>query len=67
MTTAHKPTFHPAVGSQHLGGFRFAAPRVQVSVRDLNSYTTLKFRCVRARAEFLSGEAVCLLYSNEGR
>jgi protein CWC15 len=44
MTTAHKPTFHPAVGSQHMGGFRFIAPRQQVAVRDLNAHTTLKFR-----------------------
>ena len=58
MTTAHKPTFHPAVGSQNMGGFRFVAPRVQVSVRDLNAYTTLKYRYARRqRCNFLDNLA----------
>jgi hypothetical protein len=44
MTTAHKPTFHPAVGSENTGGFRHIVPLRQVSARDLASHTTLKFR-----------------------
>jgi Cwf15/Cwc15 cell cycle control protein len=44
MTTAHRPTFHPAVGSANAGGFRYHAPRVQKSVHDLPQETTLKFR-----------------------
>lgn len=44
MTTAHKPTWHPAIGTEHGGGYRYHAPRQQFSVRDLPGHTTLKLR-----------------------
>eukprot|EP00457_Paulinella_chromatophora_P016419 gb/GEZN01017224.1/.p1 GENE.gb/GEZN01017224.1/~~gb/GEZN01017224.1/.p1 ORF type:complete len:257 (+),score=53.98 gb/GEZN01017224.1/:96-773(+) len=44
MTTAHKPTYHPAVGSAFQGGYRYHAPRKQFSARDIASHTKLKFR-----------------------
>jgi len=44
MTTAHKPTFHPAVGSANQGGYRYYAPRRQVSSRDLPGQLTMKLR-----------------------
>lgn len=44
MTTAHKPTFHPAVGSANQGGYRYHAPRMQYSARDMASHTVLKVR-----------------------
>jgi len=44
MTTSHKPTFHPAVGSAHVGGYRRIAPSTGFSVRDLAAHTKLKFR-----------------------
>eukprot|EP00808_Paulinella_micropora_P002468 g33354.t1 len=46
MTTAHKPTYHPAVGSAFQGGYRYHAPRKQFSARDIASHTKLKFRQV---------------------
>jgi protein CWC15 len=44
MTTAHRPTFHPAIGSEHQGGFRYHAPRAQTSARDIAQHMTLKTR-----------------------
>jgi len=44
MTTAHKPTFHPAIGSANQGGYRYAAPRQQYSSRDLPGQLTMKLR-----------------------
>ena len=44
MTTAHRPTYHPAVGSANSGGFRFHAPRLLLHSRDLHAHTTLKLR-----------------------
>jgi hypothetical protein len=44
MTTAHKPTWHPAVGGEHAGSYRYLAPRAQFSVRDMPSHTMLKAR-----------------------
>mmetsp|Transcript_12690 Transcript_12690/g.15026 ORF Transcript_12690/g.15026 Transcript_12690/m.15026 type:complete len:231 (-) Transcript_12690:162-854(-) len=46
MTTAHKPTFHPAVGSANPGGYRYYAPRAQYSSRDMPGQLTLKTRGV---------------------
>ena len=46
MTTAHKPTFHPAIGSANTGGFRHYAGLRQVSVKDLAAHTHLKYRYV---------------------
>lgn len=44
MTTAHKPTFHPAVGTANPGGYRYYAPKAQYSSRDLPGQLTLKTR-----------------------
>mmetsp|Transcript_130 Transcript_130/g.253 ORF Transcript_130/g.253 Transcript_130/m.253 type:complete len:224 (-) Transcript_130:347-1018(-) len=44
MTTAHKPTYHPAVGSSSVGGYRFHAPLRQYSAKDQSSHATLKIR-----------------------
>lgn len=44
MTTAHKPTYHPAVGSATQGGYRYHTPRLQFSSRDMPGQTTLKYR-----------------------
>ena len=44
MTTAHRPTYHPAVGSANAGGFRFHTPRQTVHSRDLTAHTKLKLR-----------------------
>lgn len=54
MTTAHKPTWHPAVGGEHAGSYRYLAPRAQFSVRDMPSHTALK---VRARARWCAAVA----------
>jgi len=50
MTTAHKPTWHPAVGTAHQGGYRYHASRVQYSSRDMASHTKLKVRQVGQNA-----------------
>eukprot|EP01083_Nonionella_stella_P012021 34124_1 len=44
MTTAHKPTFHPAVGTANQGGYRYHKSRQQFSSRDLPGHTKLKIR-----------------------
>eukprot|EP00823_Brevimastigomonas_motovehiculus_P003583 TRINITY_DN2210_c0_g1_i1.p1 TRINITY_DN2210_c0_g1~~TRINITY_DN2210_c0_g1_i1.p1 ORF type:complete len:244 (+),score=72.39 TRINITY_DN2210_c0_g1_i1:82-813(+) len=44
MSTAHKPTFIPARGSEHQGGFRHYAPLATYSVRDVAAHTKLKTR-----------------------
>jgi len=44
MTTAHKPTWHPAVGGGAQGGYRYHAPRLQFSSRDMAAHTKLKIR-----------------------
>ena len=44
MTSAHRPQYHPAVGSSNPGGYAFIAPRQQVSVHQLASHTVLKKR-----------------------
>lgn len=46
MTTAHRPTYHPAVGSAIQGGFRYYVARQQKSVHDLPHQTKLKYRQV---------------------
>jgi protein CWC15 len=44
MTTAHRPTWHPAIGRAESGGFyRLNAPRHQGRTTQV-SYTTLKYR-----------------------
>jgi len=50
MTTAHKPTWHPAVGTANQGGYRYHAQRVQYSSRDMASHTKLKVRQVGQNA-----------------
>lgn len=50
MTTAHRPTFHPAVASANQGGYRYHAPRNQFSARDLTAHTKLKTRQVGQNA-----------------
>eukprot|EP00467_Chlorarachnion_reptans_P013862 CAMPEP_0114506554 /NCGR_PEP_ID=MMETSP0109-20121206/11489_1 /TAXON_ID=29199 /ORGANISM="Chlorarachnion reptans, Strain CCCM449" /LENGTH=228 /DNA_ID=CAMNT_0001685149 /DNA_START=154 /DNA_END=840 /DNA_ORIENTATION=- len=44
MTTAHKPTFHPAIGSANPGGYRYYAPKAQFSARDAPGQLKLKTR-----------------------
>merc|ERR1719373_309162 len=51
MTTAHKPTFHPAVGTSNQGGYRFHQPRQQQCARDLNAHTAMKVRGVGQNSE----------------
>jgi len=50
MTTAHKPTYHPAVGSANQGGYRYHAPRQQFSSRDLTAHTRMKYRKIGQNA-----------------
>lgn len=47
MTTAHRPTFHNALGGDNQGGNFLVAPSTKVSSRDLPGHTTLKVRHVR--------------------
>mmetsp|Transcript_63508 Transcript_63508/g.149498 ORF Transcript_63508/g.149498 Transcript_63508/m.149498 type:complete len:224 (-) Transcript_63508:188-859(-) len=44
MTTAARPTFHPAVGGEDQGYFRMEGGTRQVSARDLPGHTRLKMR-----------------------
>ena len=44
MSTAHRPTFHPAVGSSNPGGFRYNAPRQVVHSKDQQAHVALKYR-----------------------
>ena len=44
MTTAHRPTYHPAVGSASAGGFRYYVQRQQVRRSDQVGHTKLKYR-----------------------
>ena len=44
MTTAHKPTFHPAIGTANQGGYRYVVPRQQFSSRDLPGQLDMKLR-----------------------
>ncbi|TYZ68136.1 hypothetical protein PybrP1_000936 [[Pythium] brassicae (nom. inval.)] len=46
MTTAHRPTWHAAVGQQNEGGWQAGgALSAQFSARDLPSHKKLKYRC----------------------
>uniref|UniRef100_A0A7R9YSH8 Cwf15/Cwc15 cell cycle control protein n=1 Tax=Chlamydomonas euryale TaxID=1486919 RepID=A0A7R9YSH8_9CHLO len=44
MTTAHRPTWAPAKGSEEQGGSRWFVPSVQRSVHNMPGHTNLKFR-----------------------
>mmetsp|Transcript_2024 Transcript_2024/g.3928 ORF Transcript_2024/g.3928 Transcript_2024/m.3928 type:complete len:245 (-) Transcript_2024:90-824(-) len=44
MTTAHKPTFHPAIGTANQGGYRYVVARQQKASRDLPGQLDLKLR-----------------------
>lgn len=44
MTTSHKPTYHPAIGRIHAGGWRFDAKRAQFHSRDMARQMELKVR-----------------------
>lgn len=44
MTTAHRPTWAPAKGSEEQGGARYFGASKQYSARDIASHTTLKER-----------------------
>eukprot|EP00298_Acanthocystis_sp_HF-20_P021517 c27925_g1_i1.p1 GENE.c27925_g1_i1~~c27925_g1_i1.p1 ORF type:complete len:229 (+),score=112.69 c27925_g1_i1:46-732(+) len=44
MTTAHRPTYHPAKGKGDEGGNKFLQPSVQTSSRNLPSHMNLKRR-----------------------
>lgn len=46
MTTAHKPTYHAAIGRATQGGYRYHAPRQQYSAKDMAAETVLKLRQV---------------------
>ena len=44
MTTAHRPTFHAAIGGKEQGGGRYIAGVTRVHVHDLAGQMTLKTR-----------------------
>ncbi|MES1921230.1 hypothetical protein MHBO_002789 [Bonamia ostreae] len=44
MTTAHKPTFHPAVGTANQGGYRYPVRSFHLSALDLPAHKELKKR-----------------------
>ena len=44
MTTAHRPTWKPAVGGSEQGGNKITVPTRQYSSKDIPGYTTLKHR-----------------------
>ena len=44
MTTAHRPTYHPAVGRANQGGYHRAEPSRNVSVYSMAAHTNLKYR-----------------------
>lgn len=44
MTTAHRPTWAPALGFQEQGGLRTHAPTQGLSAKDMPSQTLLKER-----------------------
>ena len=48
MTTAARPTFHPAVGGEDQGYFRMEAGTKQISVKDMPGHTRLKQRKMEA-------------------
>mmetsp|Transcript_44891 Transcript_44891/g.72248 ORF Transcript_44891/g.72248 Transcript_44891/m.72248 type:complete len:209 (+) Transcript_44891:2-628(+) len=48
MTTAARPTFHPAVGGEDQGYFRMEAGTRQLSVKDMPGHTRLKMRKAQA-------------------
>ena len=48
MTTAHRPTFHAAIGGKEQGGGRYVAGVSRVHVHDLAGQLTVKRRCAHA-------------------
>ena len=44
MTTAHRPTWAPAMGHEEQGGMRIFAPSTAKSAKDQAGQTKLKFR-----------------------
>ena len=44
MTTAHRPTWHPAKGGSEQGGNRCFLPTKQYSAKDAPSHTKIKYR-----------------------
>ncbi len=44
MTTAHRPTWAPAIGGEEQGGSKWFKPSIQVSSKNLPGHTKLKFR-----------------------
>lgn len=44
MTTSHKPTYHPAIGRVHAGGYRYDTARAQFSSRELPAHMMMKTR-----------------------
>jgi protein CWC15 len=48
MTTAHRPTFHAAIGGKEQGGGRYVAGVTRVHVHDLASQTSIKKRYAKA-------------------
>eukprot|EP00198_Chlamydomonas_reinhardtii_P012928 XP_001702265.1 predicted protein [Chlamydomonas reinhardtii] len=51
MTTAHRPTWAPAIGGEEQGGMRIFKPSVQQSAKNLPGHTKLKFRQTGQAAE----------------
>jgi hypothetical protein len=47
MTTAHRPTFHAAIGGKEQGGGRYIAGVSRQHVHDLPGQMSLKMRCAR--------------------
>ena len=57
MTTAHRPTFHAAIGGKEQGGGRYIAGVSRVHVHDLAGQMTLKTRVPgQGTAEEMSGK-----------
>jgi hypothetical protein len=60
MTTSHKPTYHPAIGRAHAGGYRFDVARKQFSSRALPAHLTLKVRADLTAASTATRDADAL-------
>ncbi|XP_075263431.1 spliceosome-associated protein CWC15 homolog, partial [Convolutriloba macropyga] len=44
MTTAHRPTWAPAMGHEEQGGMRIFAPSTAFSAKDQRGQTKMKYR-----------------------
>lgn len=66
MTTAHRPTYHSAVGGSEQGGNKVLVPTRQYSAKDLPGQTVLKerpkedFTQINFKQQLLESEKICL-------